>query len=657
MLTEMAGIRSDMNFTEIQTQAMGGGPVLQSQTLQQLHDQRHERATQDSSRRLLRSLLGSGIAAPLLIAIAQERQMYPYRESVSDAPLKVLGNNLDKIHQVFSQYLEVLRANLPPKKFDEVIPELAALMSEFGLEASVAFTICRASIHQEMIANDAATKEKAEKNKDEAKAKSKTESQDSAAGNEDVDMADPSKSVTPAEADPSANQDDAEMKEPFQNGDLIASNTSAPTTLLAAPDAPWHPVLNEVMSNLRGALPENFEQTISLPFYVSFWQLSLYDIFVPTSLYEEEQKRQKDHIQEINRDRSDISTEGMKRKNRLREAFNSTFDKLASEMKTHVSTYQATRNRLKKESVEWFKDFPANKIEGLMNTILQECFLPRMLLSSVDALYAYKMLMLIHSTGTPGFRTVKFLDQFFREKQLTALIFHCTSREAENFGRFLNELLKELDRWRSDSSVYVKLAHGIKKDLPGFARKFSQEKRPDGLIDFEDFRRVLYKWHTQLNGAFKACLSSGEYMHIRNAISILKTIRNHFPGVNWIGKAIMECIKGLQKDSREDIKLSANAIMADLTRKADDWITPQAFRLVCIISFSPGTTASLTKYQADPNQVAAKTASRGGSAHPSTPQPSAASSKSLNASAPEFKPGTGPSTRYGSYQHSHTIQR
>lgn len=573
--------------------------------------------------------------------------MYPYRESVADAPLKVLGNNLDKIHQVLIQYLDVLRANLPAKKFDEVIPELSVLISDFGMDASIAFTICRASIHQEMVASDAVAKEKHEKDKEETKAMSRPESQDNAAGNEDVEMADPSKSATPAEADSTANHEDVEMKDSLQGGDGSTSHAAAPTATPATVDTPWHPILREVMSKVKGSLPENFEQSMSLSFYVSFWQLSLYDIFVPTSLYEEEQKRQKDHIQEINRDRSDISTEGMKRKNRLREACNATFDKLAAEMKTHVSTYQATRNRLKKESVEWFRDFPASKIESLMDTILQECFLPRMLLSSVDALYAYKMLMLIHSTGTPGFRTVKFLDQFFREKQLTALIFHCTSREAENFGRFLSELLKELERWRSESSIYVKFAHGIKKDLPGFARKFGKDKRPDGLIDYEDFRRVLYKWHTQLNAAFKACLSSSEYMHIRNAITILKTVRNHFPAVNWTGKAIMECIKGLQKDSREDIKLAANAIMADLLRREKDWITPQAFRLVSVDMLDRVTVRLLTKRQADPNQVAAKSASRGGSAHPSTPQSTTTGAKSLNASAAEFKPGAAPSTRYG----------
>lgn len=576
ILTEMAGIRSDMNFTESQTQAMGGGPTLQNQTLQQLHDRRNLATTQDPAKRLLKSLVDSGVAAPLLIAIAQERQMYLHRDAVADAPLKVLGNNLDKIHQVFNQYLEVLRANLTPERFDKAIPNIASLVAEFGIDPSIAFTICRFSIHHEMVAVDTIAKEQAEKEKEEAKVKA--DSEEKPVVNGDIEMTDePAGATNDPEAIP---QSIAETK---QEGSTLTTSTPTPVPTVA--DTPWHPTLKEVMLQLKPALPEDFEEKLSLSFYVSFWQLSLYDIFVPTSLYEEEQKRQKDRIQEINRDRSDISAAGNARKSRLRDACNAITDKLTAEMKTHVSTYQATRNRLKKESSEWFQDFPVSKTEKLLDTMLQECFLPRALLSPVDALYAFKMLMLVHSTGTPGFRTIKFLDQFFREKQITSVMFMCTAREAENFGRFLSELLKELERWRVDRSVYVKLAHGIKKDLPGFARKFGPDGRPDSLLDYEDFRRLCYKWHIQLSQAFKVCLNSGEYMHIRNAISILKATRNHFPSINFTGKTVMDSLKELQKDSREDIKLSATALMADLSRKEKDWIAPQAFRLVCFFFF------------------------------------------------------------------------
>jgi len=224
--------------------------------------------------------------------------------------------------------------------------------------------------------------------------------------------------------------------------------------------------------------------------------------------------------------------------------------------------------------------------------------------------------------GTPGFRISMLVDEFMKEKQLTGMVFQCTAREADNLGRFMCELLKEFQSWHKDRTLYEKMALGPKKDLPGFAKKLNPDRTPQALLDYEDFRRLLYKWESNFAQAMATCLNSGEFMHIRNAILILKAVSPQYPIVNWHGNKIKEAVTTLKEmETREDMKLLALSLLATLNRGEPSWILPQAFR--------EGTAGP----------TPARNASRAGSARLSTPQPSDGTPK-LNASAPEFKPTT-----------------
>lgn len=188
------------------------------------------------------------------------------------------------------------------------------------------------------------------------------------------------------------------------------------------------------------------------------------------------------------------------------------------------------------------------------------------------------MLKFLHTSGAPNFRTVGLLDQLFREQRITALIFQCTSKEADNLGHFLNETLRDLGRWHADKAVYEKEAFGTKKDLPGFATSVGTDGKPTAFLEYEDFRRLLYKWHRLLASALKICLGGGEYMHIRNSISVLKAIVQQFPAVNWIGRDMLKCVNHLShNDERDDVKTPAASLIGDLNRREKKWMLPQAF--------------------------------------------------------------------------------
>ncbi|EKG16197.1 THO complex subunitTHOC2 [Macrophomina phaseolina MS6] len=644
IMTQMTGIPANPSWNEKQLLSMAGGDLLQAQTLETIQDFRNQPSFRGPAKRLLKALIEPGLAGELLIAIAQERQLYPHSEAASDAPLKVMAANLDKLTQVFFQYLAVLRANLSTKEFDSAIPDVVTLMKEFGIDASLAFAASRQSLSQAVLEVDLANADEEKRLKEgqgKSKEQTKAEDQEQPTANGDVDMAEaPEEGQEKGEVSQDEVKEETTVKEEKEEkteGAVTAPTPSRSTPTPTTTEDPLHPVIKDLVERLRTALPEDFEDKMSLSFYATFWQLSLNDVHVPTGGYDDEIKEINRKISAVISDRSDVSVAGIKKRDAKKKEYNDLQDRLRSEMKVQVQTYQMVRTRLQKEKTQWFAKHKLSMSPALHDNIIQECFLPRLLLSPFDAQYVYRMLFYLHSAGTPGFRTMFLIDRILREKQLTSLIFICTPREAENLGRFLNQLLQELRRWHSDPTTYEKVAYGVKKDLPGFARKFNEDKQPETFLTYEDYRRLLYKWHVSLNNALKACLTGGEYMHIVNAIVILNAISENFPIINFMGKQMMEAtLKLSREDERSDVKLKATSLIGPLKKMEAQWMLPQAFKLV-----GPTFDPSLSSYvdtkqfkQADPNS-AQKPGSRATTEGASTPQPGQAK---LNASAPEFKP-------------------
>jgi THO complex subunit 2 len=618
LIASMAGIVTDTSFNDAQSQAMAGGELLRSQTMLQLLDKRHESKT--TSKGLMRALTESNLAGQLLIAIAQERVTCVFKETEAEAELKLLGNIFDEIHRVLTQYLDLLRANLCVEEFDSFVPEAPKLIGEFGLQPEVAFWITRPSIAQRVANAD-------------------TQPQQTIPVAMEVDSTPPLKiaeddvvMVGDSTADEAISGDAMAVdKNPEPNGlgNTEPSRLSKPSTPVEV--SPWHPVLQNLMDGMKSALPPDTWEFVGLPFYVTFWQLSLYDIFVPQKSYEDESERLKKRVIAISNDRSDISMAGTQKKDREKKEVNKLHDRIVDENKRHLRDYGQTRSRLQKEKTKWFEGM-RKKHDVLNIALMQNCFLPRILLSPVDALYSFKMLKFLHSSGTPNFRTLGFLDLLFRDQRLTAIIFQCTSKEADNFGRFLNEVLRDLSRWHVSKDVYEKEAFGPRRDLPGFAKALDSEGKPVNWLDYEDFRRILYKWHRLLGGALKTCLTGGEYMHIRNAISILKSIVQHFPAINWIGRDMHTCVNNLKaNDPRDDVKIPAASLIGDLNRRESKWLLPQAFHVV-----SPAT--QVVQGGANPPKTEPTPADRVDAGKARTSQPQSEATKLLNATAAEFKP-------------------
>ena len=597
----MAGIISDSNFNEAQVQAMAGGESLQAQALLQLMDRRHE--SKSSGKRLMKSLTSSKLAGQILVSLAQERRMCIFRIEEANAHPKLLGNLFDQLHRILVQFLELLRSNLSVKEFDLFVPGVAQLINEFGIEPSVAFWIGRLSIAEAIAEYDA---KNGKQNPDsrqiptnetgDAALEIQVDSGPERSGTNGMKADDDQESATEAKAIvEETNRSTKEVVNGLanaENGVLelkdIHGNSSAvvspPPVKVENIHQPWHPVLQEVMHAIRAALPEETWDILSQPFYVTFWQLSLPDMHLPIPTYEDEISRQKKKIVAINNDRSDISIAGTRQKDKEKKAITDLQDRLRIESRDRLHAYTQVRARIQKEKEFWFPN-AWGKWDALNVALIEHCFFPRILMSPVDAFYTFKWLLFLHGSGTPNFRTMGLLDQLFKEKRLTSLVFLCSAKEAESLGRFLNEVLRELSKWHADKTVFEKMAYGAKKDLPGFCRKMSTDKDKLTFLEFEDFRRILLKWHRGLNGALKNCIGSGEYMHVRNAINILNHVHQHFPAVNYMGQSLITSVTELSKaESREDLKVAATSLIGGLKRREKEWVIPQAFSLVSIVA-------------------------------------------------------------------------
>ncbi|KAF2176778.1 hypothetical protein K469DRAFT_698223 [Zopfia rhizophila CBS 207.26] len=619
MIASMAGIGSDVTLTEAQILGLSAGPSLRAFTLEHyLGDQRH--LVKVSARRLMRCLVETGLAPQILVALAQELGNYIFRPEFASTPLKVLSINLDNLHSQFGQFLDLLRSNLSVKDFDVTIPDVVELISKFGIDPSIAFTISRQSLSVPVNTARAERRvESAKRTKEtESTPKSEPSTQDADRVNGDVLMGGVEDSQTAnAEA---VRPEDVEMKYSPRMEELPAPNDTVPPNQERS-----NPEIRALADQLKTAMPDTFGKQIIAIFYITFWQLSLGDLVTPMNEYRVAQSHFAEKTKSLD-GRRDVSIQAAKKREADRQVLLDEHDKLVQEASETLGALDRTRKSLREEMSHWFDGIPMvdARSEALHDEILQDCFLPRILMSPQDAQFASAMFKFMHGSGVPGFRTMKFLDQLLRQKLLTHTIFMSTSRESQNFGRFLNEVLKELRNWHANQGNYVKFAHcgGGTRHVPGFGRTFKPDRTPATFLDYEDFRRLLFKWHSHLYRALEACLKSDEYMHIRNAINVLKATTPSFPIVDFMGKSLHQLVQNLSRtEPREDLKLSALSLLGDFKKGEKLWISSQAFH---------HNRAALN---------VSNTVSRTGSEQPGTPQPSEPMiAKPLNGAAPESTP-------------------
>jgi THO complex subunit 2 len=570
LIASMAGVVPDTDFTDAQLTAMTGGPALRRHTLINLQDMRYE--STKTAKRLIRALTETKLAGQLLLSIAQHKQAAIYKISDDEAHIKMLATMVDEAQLMLFQYLDLLRSNLDIEEFDEHVPGIPELMTDFGLAPSLAFMIGRASLVHRLsrLAAPAINGDsKALSSPQEGAQKTDTEG--------DVGMKEPGDIVTADDEDGAIAKTENDVH--MADGKESTSSETPKPALNGASDS-YYELVEPLMSCVQNVLPERTWSAMSPDFYVTFWASTLSDLNRPDLLYDAEIKKIQEQERLVVNDRSDLTRSGIAKKEENRKRLAETREAILAEMHKEVEAFTKGRARLLKRKSQWFQTAVKVQPDKLSDELLEKCIIPRMLLSPTDADYAFRMIKFLHDNAVPSFRTLSVYGRIFRTNRLRSIIFTCSVREAENLGRFLKLALSDLQKWHSDNSVYDEQAFGKRKNLQGFAKKLEADGTPAGFLPYEEFKSVLFHWHKNMNTAIRECLEGTEWMQIRNAITVLKTVGEVFPILNFQGVAFisqLEALTAREKNVREDLALTGNAVLVQLKRRSKKWIAIQTF--------------------------------------------------------------------------------
>jgi THO complex subunit 2 len=553
-----------------------------------------------------------------------------------------------KCHGVLLQLHEFVCAGLDPFILESSLPRFGELLKDFDLEPSVAFYIWRSILAEKIKQYDADITIQEQKRKL-LKSMGESEKSDNIGdrNSTEIDMQTASTTVS--------------------NGPAQIMDTVVETPMVAASDpynVPFHlltasesGILLYLSSSRKFAMRYRLKFGIILgilaqisinlsspQFYTTFWQLTLYDISVPMQAYSQEVSKLTAEIKKKDADRSDLSPPAVQKKRREREQLQGQIDQLNQEFKIQTSAFQSTKKRLSIEKDLWFdwtSLYPAGEPSPPRNktvlTILQHCIIPRSLFGPNEAIFSAKFVREMHRLGTKNFSSLTLFDkvtsQFFTCNNIKifvnlheTIIFTCTNREAENYGRFLREILFELNRWYSDKAVYEKEAIG--PTTPGFLKKWSVNASETVYLQYDEFRSVMFKWHKNLTTAFKICLDSRDYMHVRNALAVLEKVIGLYPQIDFHGNGLEEKIRVIaaKAETRGDVQIRAQGYLALLQKSSKSWVSAQKFASHAKLSSRPPSP----KTPSTPQSLS--------SISFATDVPLQRSLSTLNAAAASFKP-------------------
>ncbi|KAH9077515.1 transcription factor/nuclear export subunit protein 2-domain-containing protein [Lactarius deliciosus] len=625
LIWKMAGIEPLPSLSETQIAAMAGGPTLRIEAV--ASSARGARldpgdAVLKGPQRLGKALLDSQLALPLLVQVAQQRQSAVYK--IPDAHLKSLAGLYDATHGVLLQYLELLTspAVIQPQDYaQKVVPTLAELGEKYGICPSICMQIIRPILHSSLLAAALAAEEQERVASEEAEKRLKAAlaaKRDPSIANSRIAspaVGEVSLSETPASAESKSSStqearpsEDVVMENGDSQGNVNGSsalevsaghlNASRGVTSHVVVQGPWVPEMRALFEDVKKIAPKAAYDIIGPGFYLTFWQLSTYDLAPPASRYEEEGaalralSRQEDSKYTM-ADRSSDRTkrQGAQAHRARRDRYAQFSQTLAQELKTQAASRRYTIKRLAKEKAHWFSHGPKAMALALASAIIEHCIQPRCLLSPMDADYCAQVIKAVHIMGTPGFSTLMVYDRLLGD-HIKVVVFSCSEYEAKNYGTWIfsprlcarlycrrpifARNTHDLYKWFSDEALYEQdnrtKAGGKIHYLPGFQQswspKFPVEKT--SILAWNNFQQVLRKWHRKLFRSLADCIKTNEFMHVYNAIIVLKEILPVFPlsaVIDLTGPSLIQVIETfIEKEERGDLKILARALTPSTSR-------------------------------------------------------------------------------------------
>ncbi|KAG2755797.1 hypothetical protein P692DRAFT_20853707 [Suillus brevipes Sb2] len=590
LIWKMAGIEPLPSLSDSQIAAMAGGPALRIEAV--ASTTRGARldpgdAVLKGPQRLGKTMLETNLALPLLIQVAQQRQSCVFK--APDAHLKSLASLFDTTHGVLLQYLDLLTspAVISPKDYaTRILPSLADLGELYGIAPPICMQIIRPMLNATILSAAQGKEQLAnEGSENRLKARLSTAKREPSAATARVDSPTGVNGTnTPRDTGDQKSSADGVPEDAVMDVEMTTA-TPAPS------ESPWIPDLEALFDDVKQIAKNSALDVIGPGFYLTFWQLSMYDLAPPAARYDEEcaalrtLSRQEDS-KYIAADRSADRTKRLSAGSHRakRDRYNAFVNTLAQEFKEQTASRVFTMKRLAREKHHWFAH-TEHRSSVLASAIIEHCIQPRCLLSPMDSDFCAQFIKVMHTQGTPGFPTLVVYDKLLGD-HVKAVVFSCSEYEAKNYGRFLLGILTDLWKWAQDEQLFLMenrtKVGGKTILLPGFQHRWSSKDHgsivSDDLLSWTGFKQILRKWHRKLGRSLLSCIETTEFMHVYNAIIVLKEILPVFPlaAVGDAGPAIDNVMeKFLEKEERGDLKILGRAYSASLKKRESFWAVPK----------------------------------------------------------------------------------
>ncbi|ORX63643.1 hypothetical protein BCR32DRAFT_287619, partial [Anaeromyces robustus] len=332
LIQKMSGIEITENLSDSQLDALAGGETLKREA---------------STTRLIHTLTNYNLITPLFISLCQQRSICVYNTNLTH--LKLIGNMFDQTNDTMIQYAEFLMANIDKHNYSKYIPSIKELCNNYYIDPETAFYIIRPKLNYLM--------RKAEQR----------ESSNSIIVNNNTENSNSERVEKTEKLIENSNSMDIDEK-PSESMEIDNNNNNNIETLNI-----WHKGLLTTIEEVSSILPNNVWDGISPQFYVTFWQLSLYDIYIPQSRYQEQIKKEKQIIHNLENDRDENSNTTKRRKERERGL--EVIDRLENELNVQSENNKKVLARLKKEKNYWFAN--CTNIYNIISYLIQYCLYPR----------------------------------------------------------------------------------------------------------------------------------------------------------------------------------------------------------------------------------------------------------------------------------------
>ncbi|KNZ50156.1 hypothetical protein VP01_4576g1, partial [Puccinia sorghi] len=429
MISKMAGADVLQDLSASQVVALGGLKTLRAEAISPTSLTVKKPSFSKSSNRLMKALTESGLTVPLLLLVTLQQQN------------AVLLADEGRISILF-QYIEFLRIQLASRSIsdhEKALPPMELMWEQYQNDPAIVFQVWGplfpASVRPALkIGDDGEVK--IDRNLASAALPSLTD-----------------KCVEPGIVLL------AEKILPGQTRKLVGSVASLHST-----QTPHSTNLNRCNKK-------------SPHFFVTLWQLELYDIRMPDEKY----------VSETNRLNGMSYTRA-----RLASEKSCWFPRKIDIYPFQLTCYQITHTLCLVSARSAFR-------AQLLEHIIQHCFNPRAKISPVDAAYAAQFIKNLHGLGTAPFITLKLLDRIF-SSDVGPSIFPCSEFEASNYGRFLKDLFLLVKSWYDSESIFKKTGLGKDKRgnyLPGLRMKWvksdnaSEAIAESDVLSYENLQKVV----------------------------------------------------------------------------------------------------------------------------------------------------------------------